>query len=190
MKVFKPLLISGILLSATTGIAFAGECEQLWVARNSIFNNNGYCFGTRLGKSLFNNSDCYTKRAKLSRNERNRVAQLKRRERRLGCRVNTRLSYLPGGSNNTYSSPPPSSPPPSSGYSSPSPAPFRKYKCKFKCIGNSGTSKQYEGGGEVIVPARNSSAARGSVNTSKLCRKLGYDRTPYMGDGLSCWSTY
>ena len=179
------LLFLGTVILLSNKPAIAGECEQLWVARNSIFNDNGYCFSTRLGKALFDNSDCYTKRAKLSRSERQRVARLKRRERNLGCHVNTRLSYLPGGSNNTYTSSRPSS-----AYTAPTPAPLGNYKCKFKCIGQSGTSRKFEVGVSVKVRAKNSSAARELIDPYKLCRKAGYDRTPYPGSGLNCSPTY
>ena len=83
------LFLLGTTVFVSSGSAFAGECEQLWIARNSIFNDNGYCFSTRLGKSIFDNSDCYTKKANLSRRERKRVAEIRRIERNLGCHVNT-----------------------------------------------------------------------------------------------------
>jgi len=33
-------------------------CEQLWIARNEIFDRNGYCFRSERGQAYFDNSDC------------------------------------------------------------------------------------------------------------------------------------
>jgi len=34
------------------------DCDQLWIARNEIFDRNGYCFRSERGKSYFDNADC------------------------------------------------------------------------------------------------------------------------------------
>ena len=34
------------------------SCETLWVLRNSIFDQYGYCFKTQKAKDWFNNDDC------------------------------------------------------------------------------------------------------------------------------------
>lgn len=33
-------------------------CEDLWIARNEIFDRNGYCFRSERGQAYFDNSDC------------------------------------------------------------------------------------------------------------------------------------
>ena len=33
-------------------------CEQLWIARNEIFDRNGYCFRSERGQAYFDNADC------------------------------------------------------------------------------------------------------------------------------------
>lgn len=33
-------------------------CDQLWMARNEIFDRNGYCFRSPRGQDYFDNSDC------------------------------------------------------------------------------------------------------------------------------------
>jgi len=33
-------------------------CEELWIARNEIFDRNGYCFRSERGQAYFDNSDC------------------------------------------------------------------------------------------------------------------------------------
>lgn len=34
------------------------NCEELWIARNEIFDRNGYCFQSARGQEYFDNSDC------------------------------------------------------------------------------------------------------------------------------------
>jgi len=34
------------------------SCEELWIARNEIFDRNGYCFRSERGQAYFDNSDC------------------------------------------------------------------------------------------------------------------------------------
>lgn len=76
----------GVVLSVQP--ALAQSCYDLWYERNAIYDRNGYCFSTQLGQETFDNSDCYTDDAQLSRGEQRRVNQLKAQERRRGCNVN------------------------------------------------------------------------------------------------------
>jgi hypothetical protein len=78
-------VVSGLSLAAP---ASAQSCYDLWYERNEIFDRNGYCFSTDLGQETFDNSDCWTANPRLSRGEQRRVDQIKRQERRMGCRVN------------------------------------------------------------------------------------------------------
>jgi hypothetical protein len=66
----------------------AGSCFDLWYERNAIFDRNGYCFSSTLGKRTFDNSDCWTKTPNLSTAEQRRVAAIKAEENRRGCKVN------------------------------------------------------------------------------------------------------
>ena len=75
-------------LGAMTGQAMAASCYDLWYERNEIFDRNGYCFSTQLGRDTFDNSDCWTKNPKLTRAEQRRVEQIRQEERRRGCKVN------------------------------------------------------------------------------------------------------
>lgn len=82
-------LAAGIIgMTAFSGAAQAQSCFDLWYERNLIYAENGYCFSTSLGKRTFANYDCWTKNPKLTRGERNRVAELQSAERRAGCKVN------------------------------------------------------------------------------------------------------
>nr|ABY79064.1 hypothetical protein [endosymbiont of Ridgeia piscesae] len=54
-------------LLATPVIAdIEDPCPELWFARNAMLDHAGYCFSTRLGKALFDNSDCITKEPQVS----------------------------------------------------------------------------------------------------------------------------
>ncbi len=85
-----------LLMSATTALALtvgmvpalAESCYDLWYERNQIYDDNGFCFKTQLGRETFDNSDCYTSNPDLSSAEIRRVAQIKARERAKRCKVN------------------------------------------------------------------------------------------------------
>jgi TolA-binding protein len=62
------------------------SCHDLWVRRNQIYKNKGYCFKTSKGKRYFGNAGCWTSNPRLSRSEKNRVNSILRQERRNGCR--------------------------------------------------------------------------------------------------------
>ena len=77
-------------LALTVGLtpAMADNCYDLWYERNQIYDDNGFCFKTQLGRDTFDNSDCYTSNPSFSRAEVRRVAQIKARERAKHCHVN------------------------------------------------------------------------------------------------------
>ncbi len=62
------------------------SCRQLWVARNSIYKRNGYCFRSRRAISYFGNAGCWTRNPRLSRQEQRRIDAIRRVERAKGCR--------------------------------------------------------------------------------------------------------
>jgi hypothetical protein len=75
--------------------SFADEaCDDLWFSRNSIFDANGYCFGSTLGKAVFDNSDCTTKSPKLNSADKAMVAEAKEMEARWACNMNTNKTRL------------------------------------------------------------------------------------------------
>ena len=85
-------LAAAATIAALTALApapaAAQSCYDLWYERNRIYADNGYCFQTALGQRVFGNRNCWTSNPRLSRWERERVAQIQRQERRAGCRVN------------------------------------------------------------------------------------------------------
>ena len=69
--------------------AQAQSCQELWVARNSIFKAYGYCFKTARAIRYFGNAGCQyddERDLPMSRAERAEVDRVVRRERALGCR--------------------------------------------------------------------------------------------------------
>ncbi len=75
--------------------ASAGDvCDDLWFSRNQVFDSNGYCFGSNLGKAVFDNTGCSTKSPVLSASDQAYVAWIKGREKDWGCRVDTTRAGL------------------------------------------------------------------------------------------------
>jgi hypothetical protein len=86
ISVITAISALGIILSVEP--ALAESCYDLWYERNSIYDANGYCFKTELGQQTFDNSDCYTKHPKFSKQEQWRIDELKSEEESRGCQVN------------------------------------------------------------------------------------------------------
>ena len=91
LSIAASLTFAAIMASAAVAPAHAqGDvCFQLWVARNSIYKDAGYCFKTQQGISYFGNADCmYDSEATvpLSRGDRGRISNIQARERQYGCR--------------------------------------------------------------------------------------------------------
>jgi hypothetical protein len=63
-------------------------CDQLWVARNSIYKARGYCFKTQRAISYFGNGGCIFQNegdVPFSGAERAQIAQIQAQERAMGC---------------------------------------------------------------------------------------------------------
>lgn len=65
------------------------ECNQLWVMRNLIMDRAGYCFGSTLGKTLFDNGDCLGKDVTVPPADVAQVKRIQNLEKEIGCKVNT-----------------------------------------------------------------------------------------------------
>jgi hypothetical protein len=86
--------LSGILLGAALLIglgdsaALAQSCQDLWVARNSIYKTYGYCFKTARAIRYFGNAGCQydsERELPLSRADRARINRIVAEERENGC---------------------------------------------------------------------------------------------------------
>lgn len=78
---------TGLIVSTVN--AQEDACFRLWVARNSIFKDNGFCFKTERGISYFGNAGCmynYEGDIPMSRYDRARIARIQAEEREMGCR--------------------------------------------------------------------------------------------------------
>lgn len=69
-------------------------CEDLWHARNQIMDRGGYCFGSALGRSVFNNADCTGSTPQITPAEREAVGAIRAQERALECRIDTSRTDL------------------------------------------------------------------------------------------------
>lgn len=79
------LLIVAILMP--TSLSAQGACEDLWLARNVIYDAHGYCFGSRLGRTLFNNAGCTTVDPELPADLQARVDRIWAQARSMECAV-------------------------------------------------------------------------------------------------------
>ena len=64
------------------------NCQQLWVARNTIYKARGYCFKTQRAISYFGNGGCvYQNEGDIpfSAAERAQIAEYQAQERAMGC---------------------------------------------------------------------------------------------------------
>jgi hypothetical protein len=80
-------LSSGLAVSAAN--AQGRICHRLWVERNQIYKDYGYCFKTERAIRYFGNRGCryeYQEDVPISRRDRARIADIQAEERDLGCR--------------------------------------------------------------------------------------------------------
>ncbi|QCK88649.1 YARHG domain-containing protein [Phreatobacter aquaticus] len=87
------MAVAGVLLAASIGSAAAQDfsgwsCRDLWIERNQIYKNAGYCFRTQRAVTYFGNAGCVYDRqgdVPLSARQRQVIADITRAERYLGC---------------------------------------------------------------------------------------------------------
>ena len=64
------------------------SCQSLWMVRNTIFDENGYCFSTSRARNAFSNDDCFISdqaSVPLNNYERSNVAKIVKLEKQRGC---------------------------------------------------------------------------------------------------------
>ena len=83
----KTLFLTAALV-CTAGTASA-LCEDAWYLRNLAFDRAGYCFGSTLGKSVFD-ADCSTKSPSLDDWDQRMVSAHKKLETSYSCKINTK----------------------------------------------------------------------------------------------------
>lgn len=92
------------------GPALADDlCDDLWLSRNAVFDNAGFCFRSNLGQSLFDNADCSTQSPDFDERQQANIARISEFEAASRCDVDvnrrsldvpdadirTRLTYQP-----------------------------------------------------------------------------------------------
>lgn len=71
--------------------AFAEEaCDDLWYSRNFYFDKAGYCFGSALGKAVFDNANCKSKDVSFSDAIKLRISHIKQTEKMNECKVSSK----------------------------------------------------------------------------------------------------
>ena len=84
------LLVATVCCSTVlASSARAGECGDLWFARNQIYKSAGYCFRTARAIQTFGNAGCSyddVRDVPLSYRDRSQVDQIVRQESMMGCR--------------------------------------------------------------------------------------------------------
>lgn len=64
------------------------SCDNLWLVRNTIFHQRGYCFSTARGMKEFSNKNCSSKNVaelKLGAVEKANIATIEKAEKAKGC---------------------------------------------------------------------------------------------------------
>lgn len=65
------------------------SCSNLWLVRNTIYDENGLCFRTKRALEIFDNDDCYVEDPgdiRFNKYERGNMDRIVRVEREKGCR--------------------------------------------------------------------------------------------------------
>lgn len=78
-----------LLILAPITAAADALCDELWLTRNTVFDRAGYCFGSTLGKEVFDNSDCTTSAPALDAEGEQIVAVVREVEEEFACSVDT-----------------------------------------------------------------------------------------------------
>ena len=64
-------------------------CDALWLQRNKIFHDHGYCFSTKRGRDAFSNAACNPEMTggdvPLTTTEKSLISLIKTQERQMGC---------------------------------------------------------------------------------------------------------
>lgn len=84
-----------LVAAALAGPSAADEvCGDLWFTRNLVMDRAGYCFGTTLGRAVFDNGDCTGSTVSLGAGEQRLIARILDAEARNGCAVDTAQETL------------------------------------------------------------------------------------------------
>lgn len=85
--------VTSALLAVSSAQA-SDVCHDLWFTRNLVADRAGYCFGSALGKAIFDNTGCIGKSVDVGRAGAALMQRLRGVENALGCKVNTSATKL------------------------------------------------------------------------------------------------
>lgn len=77
-----------VVVSLGSLSAQAQTCQSLWIERNQIYKDSGYCFKTQRAIDFLGNDDCSVSNQnalRLSRSDRRRIDEIVQLERAKGC---------------------------------------------------------------------------------------------------------
>lgn len=86
---FVGMLIFAAGLAPSAGHAQSRICDRLWVERNQVYKDYGYCFKTQRAIRYFGNRGCryeYESDIPISRRDRALIDRIQAQERDYGCR--------------------------------------------------------------------------------------------------------
>lgn len=89
ISTFLAALTMSTVVAVSAAHAQSRICNRLWVERNQIYKDYGYCFKTERAIRYFGNRGCrydYESDVPMSTRDRDLVHQIQIEERRHGCR--------------------------------------------------------------------------------------------------------
>ena len=89
----KRLAVATLMMFGSVGGAFA-ECNSMWLTRNIVFDRAGYCFGSNLGQSVFNNAGCTGTDVTLGAADQDFVNYTRQMEDEFQCSIDTSAKTL------------------------------------------------------------------------------------------------
>lgn len=82
-------------LALAAPAAAEDACHDLWFTKNLILDRAGMCFGTNLGRAIFNNANCSTSAPKISAADDALIELVEAREEALQCKIDNFATRLP-----------------------------------------------------------------------------------------------
>jgi len=84
-----------IWLAFAAPAAADDACHDFWFTKNLVLDRAGMCFGTNLGRAIFNNDNCRTSAPDLSPADQALVDMIETKETALDCKIDNFATQLP-----------------------------------------------------------------------------------------------
>lgn len=90
LRMRQALAFLSCLLASVPMVALANDpCSDLWLSRNAMLNDAGYCFSSNLGQTIFDNADCSTDEPVLLADVQQQIGAIATQEKLSQCVVDT-----------------------------------------------------------------------------------------------------